>query len=416
MQDSDVLIVGAGPVGLLAALGLAQAGASVTVIEAGAELNDSPRAAVYFAPSLIALNELGILDELDAIGIRTWVFGHHVPDFDFHAIFSARCMAGITYDYQLHVGQHLVGKVAMEHAARLGTQTLLNHRLVGLEDGPEFITASIETPDGTRTMRAKWVIGADGARSTVRRLAGIAWDGFTWPNHFVATNVYCDFESLGYQKANFVCDPECGAVIALLDDKGLWRLTYTEVADKDPGTFRERLPERYAHFIPEGMKYEIDIAQPYALHQRCSETFRKGRILLAGDAAHTTNPCGGLGLSTGLWTALILADVLGAVLNGDEDETILDRYSDERRRIFNEIVNPGAIRNKTMLEERDPEQRQRDMASTRELTSDEPHQRMMMMFPFKLIGDPLRPGSRWANADVTKRAGVDLGTRVGQLA
>ena len=117
-----------------------------------------------------------------------------------------------------------------------------------------------------------------------------------------------------------------------------------------------------------------------------------------------------------MWTGLILADVLGAVLKGEEEETILDRWSDERRRIFLDISNPGAIRNKTMLEEKDPEQRQRDMASTRELTGDEAHQRMMMMFPFKLIGDTLRLGSRWANADVTKTAGVDLGTRVGQLA
>ncbi len=298
MQDCDVLIVGGGPVGLLAALGLAQAGAAVTVIEAGEKLNDSPRAAVYFATTLIALEELGILDELDRIGIRTQIFGHHVPEFDFHLTLSSACMQGITYDYQIHVGQHEVGRIAMEHAQRLGTEVHLGHKLVGLEQHADSVTATVETAEGPRTIRAKWVIGADGARSSVRRLAGIEWQGFTWPNHFVATNLYCDFEKLGFQKANFVCDPVCGGVVALLDDKGLWRLTYHETADKDPATFMERLPERYSHFIPPGMDYQIDIAQPYALHQRCSETFRKGRILLAGDAAHTTNPCGGLGLTT----------------------------------------------------------------------------------------------------------------------
>ena len=78
MLEADVLVVGAGPVGMLAALGLAQTGASVIVVEAGEKLNDSPRAAVYFATSLIALEELGILDDLDCIGTRTQVFGHHV--------------------------------------------------------------------------------------------------------------------------------------------------------------------------------------------------------------------------------------------------------------------------------------------------------------------------------------------------
>ncbi len=97
MQDCDVLIVGGGPVGLLAALGLAQAGALVTVIEAGEKLNDSPRAAVYFATTLIALEELGILDELDRIGIRTQIFGHHVPEFDFH----------LTPVVRLHARHHL---------------------------------------------------------------------------------------------------------------------------------------------------------------------------------------------------------------------------------------------------------------------------------------------------------------------
>ncbi len=213
-------------------------------------------------------------------------------------------MRGITFDHQIHVGQHVVCDVAIDRLRAMGMPVAFGHRLSGLDDDGAVVRATIDTLEETKTIDARWVIGADGARSTVRRLAGIAWDGFTWANHFVATNVYADMASLGYQQANFQCDPENGGVIAQLDAQGLWRLTYSEDVSLDPATYMERLPGRYRGFIPEGMKYEIANSSPYALHQRCSETLRKGRVLLVGDAAHTTNPCGGLGLTSGMWTGV----------------------------------------------------------------------------------------------------------------
>jgi 2-polyprenyl-6-methoxyphenol hydroxylase-like FAD-dependent oxidoreductase len=416
VTSTDVLIVGAGPVGLLTALALAQSGLDVVVVEAEPQLNDSPRAAVYFSVSLMALRELGLLPDLEAASLKVQTFGFHAPEFDFHPVLSMTCMSGITFDYQLHCGQHVVARIAQQHAERLGVRVLLEHRLTALEQSADSVTAKLATPAGEQSIRAQWLIGADGARSTVRRLLDIEFSGHTWPNRFIATNIYCDMAALGYQPSNFICDPVYGGVVAQLDDRDLWRLTYHESGELPADTFMQRLPDKFAGFIPEGVPYEIDMASPYVIHQRCAERLRVGRVLLAGDAAHATNPCGGLGLTTGIWTGMVLADVLAEVIAGREDASILDRWSDERRRVFLDISSPGASENKRMMEESDREQRLADIAGIQRMLDDPEVMRLMMLFPFRVVGDVLRPGSRWRNADPTADAGVALAARGSQLA
>jgi 2-polyprenyl-6-methoxyphenol hydroxylase-like FAD-dependent oxidoreductase len=416
MLETDVLIVGAGPVGLLSALALAQKGVEVIVIEADDRLNGSPRAAIYFPSTLKAMHELGVLDDLEKRGLRNSRLGHHVPGLNFHAIISLEVLRGITFDYMVHAGQDVVDEIAMEHAQRYGVGVLFEHRLTALRQDAQAVTATVETPAGVREIRAKWMIGADGARSTVRHLLGVEFEGHTWSNRFVATNVYFDFHSLGYEQANFVCDPIYSGVVALLDRQGLWRLTYQEEASLPVETFKERLPERYEHFIPKGSKYEIKAAQPYTINQRCAKRLRVGRVCLAGDAAHATNPLGGLGLTTGFWTGLILSDLLGAVIKGECDPEILDRFSQERRRVFWEVTSPGATENKRMVEEKDPQKRRQDVESVQAAAANPDVARLMVAFPFKVIGDPIRENSRWRNFDPTSAAGIDLAARRSQVA
>ncbi len=416
MLETDVLIVGAGPVGLLSALALVQKGVEVTVIEADDRLNESPRAAIYFPSTLKAMDELGVLDDLEKRGLRNSRFGHHVPELNFHAVFSLDVLRGITFDYAVHAGQDVIDEIAMEHAQRHGARVLFEHRLTALRQDAHVVTATVETPAGKCEIRSKWMIGADGARSTVRHLLGVEFEGHTWGNRFVATNVYFDFQALNYEQANFICDPVYSGVVALLDRQGLWRVTYQEDAALPVETFRDRLPERYEHFIPKGLKYEIKAAQPYSIHQRCAARLRVGRVCLAGDAAHATNPLGGLGLTTGFWTGLILSDLLAAVVNGECDPEILERFSQERRRVFWEVTSPGATENKRMVEEKDPEKRRQDLETVKAAASNPDVARLMVAFPFKVIGDPIRENSRWRNFDPTVAAGIDLAARRSQVA
>lgn len=412
---TDVLIVGAGPVGMLTALALAQTGASVRVIEREEQIINSPRAAVYFPSTLVILEELGLLDDLEAIGFRNWDFGTHIPEFGYHSVVKAQKIDGIKWDYQLHVGQHEVARVAMEHARRLGVEVLFGRELVALADDGQGVVAQVQGPDGPESFAAQWLIGCDGARSTVRKLAGIAFAGHTWPERFVATNVRFPFGELGYEQANFVCDPVNMAVIAQLDTSGLWRCTYMEDSALPEESYEERIHQRYEWFMQGRKDYQIVSASPYMLHQRAGETLVKGRVLLAGDAAHATNPCGGLGLTSGVWTGMVLADVLGAVLRGEEDESILQRFSDERRRIFWDIVTPAATENKRMLQERDPARRRQDLDHIKALDTNPESGALLMLFAYKVIGDVLRPASRWAQADPSERVAINIRDRQGQI-
>ena len=121
-----------------------------------------------------------------------------------------------------------------------------------------------------------------------------------------------------------------------------------------------------------------------------------------------------MGLTTGLWTGMILSDILGAISRGEEDAS--DRYSAERRRIFWEISSPGATENKRMMEEADHDQRLKDIAGVERMASDPYTAQLMMCFPFRVIGDSRREGSRWRNADPTAKAGVAVQDRASQLA
>ena len=362
----EVIVVGAGPVGLLTALGLARQGVEVTVLDSEPAVVESPRAAVYFHTTISILKKLGLSDEAHAIGLSSTEFMMHWLDTGERVSSDMRdaLEPGQEFDHNLHFGQHILSELVMRHLATLSrTEVRWNHTVKALAQTDTGARVAVDTAGGEIVFEADWVIGTDGARSTVRKLVGLEFEGFTWPDRFVATNIEYPFRDFGFCNANMVVDPVNWCVIGRLGRENLWRLTYGEDASLDEASILERLPERFAAILPDpSVPYRIDNFSPYRVHQRCAPRFRVGRVLLAGDAAHACNPCGGLGLTGGVLDADMLSDALGAVISGRAGDDVLDFYARERRRVFLEVTSPMSTNFKRLLSEPDPVRRAADKA------------------------------------------------------
>lgn len=387
-----VAISGAGPVGLVSALCLAQNGIPVTLFDSSPEINPSPRAIVYHSPTVQALDSLGLFDDLKAVGVLK-------KDYQWRSLDG--CILGTVdmavlkpedtdYPFNLHLGQHKLAEIVMKHLLRIpGASVHWNHRVRAVEPGDDGVTITLDTASGPRTVTADWLIGADGASSGVRQALDLAFDGITWPDWFVATNIVYDFEKHGYAKANFVIHPDHWAIIPKINNDGLWRLTYGEPGSVPREALRERLEAKLAQLLPGGEKVLPEAFSPYRVHNRCTENFRIGRVLLAGDAAHVTNPVGGLGLTGGILDAVALGNALTAVIHGEAGPERLDHYAEDRRRIFLDIVSPVTADNKRRLAESNPDKKHEDLARFERLTRDPAFARDMLLFTFKLVGSPL---------------------------
>jgi 3-(3-hydroxy-phenyl)propionate hydroxylase/6-hydroxy-3-succinoylpyridine 3-monooxygenase len=356
MTQDNVLIVGAGPVGLTIALGLARAGVEVTVVERGSALNTSPRAAVYQWCVLDYLAELGVLADAEERGVRGTGLGMRRFDTGQRIRRSAGILDGyVPHPYTIHLGQDKLGEIVLAHLQRHPHVSVVwNTEVTGLRQDPDGATVQTTSSDGLGELRGGWVVGADGARSVVRQSLGLSFDGLTWPERFVATNIRYDFRSWGFDDGNFVADQRMGAVVVVLSRDGLWRCTYQEGADLPVETIPERMAGFFHAFLPGTKDVELVEWSPYRMHQRSASRYRVGRVLLAGDAAHATNPTGGLGLTSGLFDAQALSGALVAVIHGETGDEVLDRYDEVRRRTFLEIASPAATGFKRLVFGTDP--------------------------------------------------------------
>jgi 3-(3-hydroxy-phenyl)propionate hydroxylase len=382
MQRRNVIVVGAGPVGTVAALACARGGLSVTLLEAQTRIDDSPRASTTQPPTLEILAELGLIDEYLRVGLvsRTFQFWDRptlqlIAEFDFD-----RLKGDTAYPFVVQTEQHKLANMAIARLRGMANAEVgMGAPVVGLTQGGDHV--SVSTPE--KTYSADYVIGADGGRSTVRKLLDIEFEGYTWPERFLVITTKFDFQAtLGCCLRNYMADPQEWTnlfKVAGDDLKGRWRAVFNTREDESDeealsdAAVRARLsrihvPERERDYLHSNL---------YAVHQRVAQSFRKGRVFLCGDAAHVNNPIGGLGLNSGIHEAWHLGDLLSRALRGEPVD--LDAYEKVRRPLNIKYVQEQTVANKKRLEEKEPAARERRFRELRETAEDAKRHKAFLM-------------------------------------
>lgn len=360
-----VLITGGGPVGLIVALILGRAGIEVQLFDQGDIVHSEPRAATIHPATLDQLDDLGIYKLVEPQGLICPIVNYYdakelVGSFD-HALLKGETR----HPWVLQCEQDKVSRTVFEMTKSVPHITChTESKVVDCAQDATGAEVVVEHEGGNRkTYRGCYLVGADGARSTIRKVIGVEFEGFTYPERFTITGTSYDFEQDGYALRNYISDPEEWYnlfKISWTGPPGVFRLV-APVFPHEPYEGPEALAmaqRKLQRFHPRAEPYEIVIYDSYVVSQRVAATFRKGRILLVGDSSHLNSPIGAMGMNSGIHDATNLAANLLRVLTGEEGDGALDRYARQRRHVATEHVQTATIANKQAMEQKDPVKRQ----------------------------------------------------------
>ena len=378
-----VIIVGAGPVGLVAANLLVDEGIAVSLVEMCADLPHDLRASTFHPPTLDMLEQFGVVGGMIEQGLicPTWQFRDRaegvVATFEL-----VRLSPETNHPYRLQCEQWRLGELLY---ARLKDNPLVTIRLgtkaVAARQSAHGVELDVKLPDGgSETISGTFLVGADGISSIVRQAIGAEFDGITIPELFLTLSTTYDFRETMPDLSNisYLSDPHEWYV--LIRTARVWRALFpvdASLDDKDV-TSPERAERLLQGAVPRNQPYEVTHRTAYRVHERVASTYVKGRMVIAGDAAHVNNPLGGMGLNGGIHDAFNLAGKLIEVIRGAPLDT-LERYSRQRRKVALDVVQQTTLRNRSILNTREPEARRAYYDELRSIVADPDKHRNYVM-------------------------------------
>lgn len=382
-NKTQIIIAGAGPVGCVVGLILARAGISVTILETENDLIPELRASTFHPPTLDMLDDLGVTPKLIDQGLITPKIQYRdledglVAEFD-HALIDDRTK----HPYRLQCEQFKLTRIIAEMLKEFPhAEISFDSKFVDASQTDNAVRVFYETPAGSEQVTCDYLIGADGSRSEVRKSQKIEFQGFTYPEQFVTVSVPEDVDKIvpGMGHVCYIAHPTQWC--ALIHAPDYWRFLFPIPMEttKEEAFDDDFLEGRLQHLAPHQERYAIQLRTLYGVNQRVAETYRLGRILLAGDSAHVNNPLGGMGMNGGIHDGVNLADKLVRMYEGGETEELLNLYDRQRRPIAIEYVQAQTMRNKKNLEETDPNVRRQRQDELRDVANNVEKSRELLL-------------------------------------
>src|SRR5665213_423354 len=303
-SSDRVIIAGGGPVGLTTALRLAQKGVPVTVLERETSIPRDYRAAGFHPSTMDLLEDTGATQALLERGLKCPVMQYRDRDEGKIVEFDYSLLKNDTrHPYRIQCEGFKLSEWVISTLQSLpNAQVLFNHGLKALSQTEESVEATIDSPAGEYRLKGRYLIGADGGRSTVRKAVGIDYEGFTYPERILVTGTTFDFKEAldDICMINYVAGPGKSCFIFRLPD--LWKIgvPVPDEVDDETALTDEYVQGELQDVFARDEDYDIHFRAVFRVHQRVAESYRVGRVLLAGDAAHVNHPAGGMGLNLSL--------------------------------------------------------------------------------------------------------------------